>query len=384
MSSNISVKALDQIIEEMLEVAENSKDEIFYISEEAQREHEQLRAELVEIKEKVTYYIEKGDELEYNVKKSRKQLLVVSKNFDVYSEKDVRNVYERTHQLQIELAMLRQEEKQLRERRDEVERRLQSLDYTLERASNLANKISVIHTYLQDDFKQVNEILEDAKEKQKFGLKIIEAQEEERLRISREIHDGPAQMLANILLRSEIIDQAYRRGKIEQSLNEIKDIRKMVRSSLQEVRRIIYNLRPMALDDLGLIPTIKRYISTMQSYHEKAEIKFVSLGLKKRLTKNYEIALFRLMQEALQNAMRHSKATNIKVKLEIFETSVTLVIQDNGSGFDPEHIKDDSFGLIGMKERVEMIDGKMTIDTQLGKGTRIFVNIPKITFEEEK
>lgn len=381
MSSNIGVKVLDQIIEEMLDVAENSKDEIFYISEEAQREYEQLKAELVEIKEKVIEFIEKGDKLEYDVKKSRKQLLVVSKNFDVYSEDDVRDVYEHTHQLQIELAMLRQKEKQLRERRDEIERRLQSLDYTLERASNLANKISVIHTYLQDDFQQVNEIIEDAKEKQKFGLKIIEAQEEERLRISREIHDGPAQMLANILLRSEIIERAYRRGKIEQSLNEIKSIRKMVRSSLREVRRIIYNLRPMALDDLGLIPTIQRYISTMQSYHETAEIKFVSLGIKRRLTKNYEIALFRLMQEALQNAVRHSQATNIKVKLEIFETSVTLVIKDNGCGFDPEHIKEDSFGLIGMKERVEMIDGTMTIDTQLGQGTRIFIKIPKITFE---
>lgn len=381
MSSNIGVKVLDQIIEEMLDVAENSKDEIFYISEEAQREYEQLKAELVEIKEKVIEFIEKGDKLEYDVKKSRKQLLVVSKNFDVYSEDDVRDVYEHTHQLQIELAMLRQKEKQLRERRDEIERRLQSLDYTLERASNLANKISVIHTYLQDDFQQVNEIIEDAKEKQKFGLKIIEAQEEERLRISREIHDGPAQMLANILLRSEIIERAYRRGKIEQSLNEIKSIRKMVRSSLREVRRIIYNLRPMALDDLGLIPTIQRYISTMQSYHETAEIKFVSLGIKRRLTKNYEIALFRLMQEALQNAVRHSQATNIKVKLEISETSVTLVIKDNGCGFDPEHIKEDSFGLIGMKERVEMIDGTMTIDTQLGQGTRIFIKIPKITFE---
>lgn len=381
MSSNIGVKVLDQIIEEMLDVAENSKDEIFYISEEAQREYEQLKAELVEIKEKVIEFIEKGDKLEYDVKKSRKQLLVVSKNFDVYSEDDVRDVYEHTHQLQIELAMLRQKEKQLRERRDEIERRLQSLDYTLERASNLANKISVIHTYLQDDFQQVNEIIEDAKEKQKFGLKIIEAQEEERLRISREIHDGPAQMLANILLRSEIIERAYRRGKIEQSLNEIKSIRKMVRLSLREVRRIIYNLRPMALDDLGLIPTIQRYISTMQSYHETAEIKFVSLGIKRRLTKNYEIALFRLMQEALQNAVRHSQATNIKVKLEIFETSVTLVIKDNGCGFDPEHIKEDSFGLIGMKERVEMIDGTMTIDTQLGQGTRIFIKIPKITFE---
>src|SRR5699024_10941295 len=137
--------------------------------------------------------------------------------------------------------------------------------------------------------------------------------EEERLRISREIHDGPAQMLANILLRSEIIDQAYRRGRIEQSLSELKNIRSMVKSSLREVRRIIYNLRPMALDDLGLIPTIEKYISTIQSYHTEIDINFISLGLNSRLTKNYEIALVRLMQEDLHNAVRHADATAINV-----------------------------------------------------------------------
>ncbi|HLS06685.1 MAG TPA: ATP-binding protein, partial [Bacillota bacterium] len=99
--------------------------------------------------------------------------------------------------------------------------------------------------------------------------------------------------------------------------------------------------------------------------------------------KNYEIALFRLIQEALQNAVTHAEATEIKVKIEIFESTVTLVIQDNGQGFDPKIIKDDSFGLIGMRERVEMINGTFKIDTQIGKGTKIFVNIPDITFEND-
>src|SRR5690625_4291941 len=185
--------------------------------------------------------------------------------------------------MKMDLEIPRNEEKQVRKRWDDVERRLHSLGQNLERATNLANKISVIYTYLQDDFQQVNEIIEDAKEKQRFGLKIIQAQEEERLRISREIHDGPAQMLANILLRSEIIDQAYRRGKIEDSLDELKNIREMVSLSLNEVRRIIYDLRPMALDDLGLIPTIKKYIDTLQNYHKAAKITFVFHGLQQRL-----------------------------------------------------------------------------------------------------
>src|SRR5699024_6466135 len=148
--------------------------------------------------------------------------------------------------------------KVLRQKRDELERRIMRLSTTIEYANNLGRKVSVILTYLYDDFSQVQEALKTAKEKQQFGLKIIEAQEVERKRLSREIHDGPAQMLANILLRSEIVDLAFREGNVEDALKEVRSIRTNIRTSLQEVRRIIYDLRPMALDDLGLFPTIRK------------------------------------------------------------------------------------------------------------------------------
>src|SRR5699024_11789197 len=107
-------------------------------------------------------------------------------------------------------------------KRDDLERRLLRLTQTIERAEALASKISVIENYLQVDFYQVNEMIESAKQKQEFGLKIIEAQEEERRRLSREIHDGPAQMLANILLRSELVDRTFRSGDVDGALEEIK------------------------------------------------------------------------------------------------------------------------------------------------------------------
>src|SRR5690606_21759512 len=151
-------KDLDYILDEMVDVVENSKDEIFNISEEARSEHEQLLRELEYTKEKVLEYIEDGDKLEQNVRYSRKRLSEVSKYFDRYSEEEIREVYESTHELQTKLAMLRQEERALRLKRDELERRLQNLDNTIKRAENLANKISVILTYLTDDFKQVNEM----------------------------------------------------------------------------------------------------------------------------------------------------------------------------------------------------------------------------------
>lgn len=375
MVQKLEQKALDFVIDEMIDVVQNSKDEIFNISEEARTEHEDLVIELRETKTKVMEHINDGDQLEQKVRFSRQRLSEVSKHFDRHSEPEIREVYESTHTMQTKLAMLRQDEKTLRNKRDELERRLNTLDQTIERAEGLAGKIAVILTYLNDDFRQVNEMIEEAKEKQEFGLKIIEAQEEERRKISREIHDGPAQMLANILLRSELVDRTFRNGTVDDALREIKSVRKMIRSSLYEVRRIIYDLRPMVLDDLGLVPTIKKYVATISDYND-TEIEFTSLGQEKRLNQKYEVAFFRLVQESLQNAIKHAEATCIKVKLEINDSSLSMVIKDNGKGFDPAIKRDKSFGLIGMRERVEMLDGTLTIDSKVGRGTTILIKVP--------
>ena len=149
----------------------------------------------------------------------------------------------------------------------------------------------------------------------------------------------------------------------------------MIRSSLYEVRIIIYDLRPMALDDLGLLPTIKRYLATTEEYNQ-IRIDFTSIGEDKRLSQPYEIAFFRLVQEAVQNAVKHAEASHIRVKLEIYKDRITMIIQDNGKGFDPKQKRDKSFGLIGMRERVEMFEGKLTIDSAIGKGTRITIKVP--------
>ncbi|MEC5422869.1 histidine kinase [Virgibacillus sp. C22-A2] len=377
MAQKITETALDHVIKEMVEVVENSKDEIFNISEEARKEHEHLVRDLKETKEKVIQHIEDGDQLEQKVRFSRQRLAEVSKFFDRYTETEIREVYENTHAMQTNLAMLRQEEKGLREKRDDLERRLVTLSQTIDRAEGLAGKISVVLNYLHDDFRQVNEMIEEAKEKQEFGLKIIEAQEEERRKISREIHDGPAQMLANILLRSELVDRTFRQNNVEQALLEIRNVRKMIRSSLYEVRRIIYDLRPMALDDLGLIPTLKKYVATIADYNNTA-IEFSSIGEEVRLNQKYEVAFFRLVQESLQNAIKHADASLIQVKLEICKSNLTMLIKDNGKGFDTTTKRDKSFGLIGMRERVEMLDGKLSIESTVGKGTSIFIKVPHV------
>ncbi|MCD5325920.1 MULTISPECIES: sensor histidine kinase [Pontibacillus] len=373
--SKIGEKALDSIIQEMIDTVTNSKDEIFQIGEQSRNEFEQLDRELKDTKMQVVEIIDAGDTLERQVRFSRMRLSEVSKHFDRYSEQEIREVYEQTHQLQMQLSVKREQEKQLRERRDELERRLRKLEDTVERADALGGKISVVLNYLNDDFRQVTEALEDAKEKQAFGLQIIEAQEEERRRLSREIHDGPAQMLANVMLRSDLIDRTFRQRGVNEALKEIKEVRGMVRSALYEVRRIIYDLRPMALDDLGLVPTLKKYLATVEEYNS-IEIPFTPYGVEKRLDPKYEVALFRLVQEAVQNAVKHAEASRIEVKFELKRSLVNIIVKDDGKGFDTSQKKEKSFGLVGMRERVEMLDGEITIDSQVGSGTIIMIQVP--------
>lgn len=375
MGKKIEDKALDRIITEMVEAVENSKDEIFYIGEESRMEYEQLLADLQLTKEKVADMIKEGDQLEQKVRYSKIRLSDVSRDFDRYSEEEIREVYEQTHKLQIELRMSREKEKLLRERRDEIQRRLQGLELKMKRAEGLVGKISVVLNYLNDDFKQVSQLIIDAKEKQEFGLKIIEAQEEERRRLSREMHDGPAQMLANILLRSELVDRTFRERSTEEALLEIQNMRKMVRSSLYEVRRIIYDLRPMALDDLGLLPTIRKYLANIEEFNN-IQIDFTALKADKRLDPKYEVALFRLTQEAVQNAVKHAEPSIIKVRLEVMQELVVISIIDDGKGFDVTVKKENSFGIIGMRERVEMLDGTIAFHSEIGKGTRVLIKVP--------
>ncbi|GEN54441.1 sensor histidine kinase [Halobacillus faecis] len=368
--------ALDHIINEMVDTVTNSKDEIFQIGEESRSEFEKLNKELTETKKQVLALIDDGDKLEQKVRFSRTRLSEVSKHFQKYSEEEIRKVYEQTHELQMDLSMKREKEKQLRERRDDLEIRLRNLEETIGRAEALSGKISVVLNYLTEDFKHVSDALEDAKEKQEFGLQIIEAQEEERRRLSREIHDGPAQMLANVMLRSDLVGRTYRERGIEEALEEVKSVRALVRSALYEVRRIIYDLRPMALDDLGLIPTLKKYLATIEDYNKNVRFSFTSFGKEKRLETKYEVALFRLVQEAVQNALKHAEPSEIKVKVEMKSNAATIIVKDDGKGFDTSKKKEKSFGLVGMRERVDMLDGELNIDSSIGEGTIVTIHLP--------
>ncbi|MGN7479606.1 sensor histidine kinase [Solibacillus silvestris] len=382
-NNQIDIASLDVIFNRMLETITNSKDDIFIISEQSRRSFEDMQQELEVVRQEIKITIDESDNLEKLLQLSRHRLVVVSKNFNDHSEEQIRAAYENTSNLQLKVSLCREREKQLRDKRDDLERRLRALYDTIERADHIVNQVNVVISFLTTDLKHVGAALEQAKIKQDFGIRIIAAQEEERKRLSREIHDGPAQMMANVLMRSNLIDRIFREKGADAALKEISDLKISVRNALSEVRRIIYDLRPMALDDLGIGPTLKKYLSTIMEYNPSVDIQFVSYNNERRIPTDYEVAIFRLVQESVNNALKHGNSSQIIVKLEWLCDEINVVVKDNGAGFNTESIREGSFGIIGMRERIDLLKGTMKISSVIGKGTTVLMKIPIPAEEEE-
>ena len=381
-NNQIDVASLDVIFNRMLETITNSKDDIFIISEQSRRNFEDMQEELEVVRQEISLIIDESDNLEKMLQLSKHRLVIVSKNFNDHSEEQIRKAYENTSELQLKVTLCREREKQLRTKRDDLERRLRALYDTIERADHIVTQVNVIISFLTTDLKNVGAALEQAKIKQDFGIRIIAAQEEERKRLSREIHDGPAQMMANVLMRSNLIDRTFREKGADAALHEIRELKENVRNALSEVRRIIYDLRPMALDDLGIGPTLKKYLSTMMEYNPKVDIQFLSYNNERRITSDYEVAIFRLVQESVNNAIKHGKSSQIIVKIEWLSDEINVVVKDNGAGFDMDNIREGAFGIIGMKERIDLLKGSIKISSIIGKGTTILFKVPLPTDDE--
>ena len=365
---------LEQILDNTIETLESSKKDIFSIAESSRREMDNIKSEISLVNEKINKVIDEVDELERANRRARIKLMEVSRDFHKHTEAEIKEVYQRAENTSIEIAVKREKEEQLKKRRSELEQRLLNIKNTFEKAENLVSRIGVVKDYLHGELSDLSEQFDDLQQKQDLAIKIIEAQEEERKRVAREIHDGPAQSMANLVFRVELAQQLIDKD-LNEARSELETLKDLVRGSVKDVRKIIYDLRPMSLDDLGLIPTIKRYI---ERYEEETDIivDLNILGNRKRLPPSHEITIFRLVQEALNNIQKHAEAGQTTIRFEFTSQQVNLLIVDNGKGFNEEEVEEGKFGLINMRERCELIGGEINIKSQKNKGTRIHIKIP--------
>jgi Signal transduction histidine kinase len=207
---------------------------------------------------------------------------------------------------------------------------------------------------------------------------VIQGREEERTRLAREVHDGPAQVLANTLMGLEQCVTLIQQQNTERLALMLDRMRSVTREGLHEVRRFISDLRPGRLSEQGLLVAIQDYVRRYQDT-TGAQVT-LNAALLPRLANDVEIVLYRIVQEALQNVSKHARSAAVHISLGLSNDTLILKIQDNGPGFNPREVARragrESWGLTSMRERAELIGAQLTVASRLNHGTTVTVVLP--------
>ena len=201
---------------------------------------------------------------------------------------------------------------------------------------------------------------------------MVEAQELERARLARELHDETGQALTSILLGLKPLEQMVDSAEAQEALASV---RELVISTLQDVRRLAVELRPSALDDFGLVPAVERLTDTFREQSGLRVDLESQLG-EERLATEAETTLYRVIQEALTNVIKHAGAERVSILLQRKDSAVVAVVEDDGSGFDPASTRADALGLAGMRERVSLAGGRLQVESTPGSGTTVVAEVP--------
>jgi signal transduction histidine kinase len=218
-----------------------------------------------------------------------------------------------------------------------------------------------------------DEIVSTREELKRLSAELVSAQESERRRISRELHDEVGQVLSAIMLGLGNLRSAVKDGNTGEALRQLQVVEDMTGRNASVVRNISLLLRPTMLDDLGLLPALKWYAREVSRTGPMA-VEVESEAFVDDLPDEHRTCVFRIVQEAVRNASRHAAARQVRIQISEREGSLVLSVRDDGKGFDPEH--EAGLGILGMQERVEHLDGKLEVKSQPGLGTAVLFTLP--------
>ena len=202
--------------------------------------------------------------------------------------------------------------------------------------------------------------------------RVVHAQELERKRLARELHDETGQALTSILLGLKPLEKS---ASTDEDRSAVASLRELVVSTLQDVRRLAVELRPTALDDFGLAAAVERLAGTFRE-HTNMRVDFEAQLGENRLPADVETALYRIIQEAFANIVKHADASHVSILLTRNDRYVAAVVEDDGRGFDGEATRDDALGIVGMRERAGLVGGRLRVESTLGAGTTVAAEVP--------
>ncbi|KAA3662682.1 MAG: sensor histidine kinase [Chloroflexi bacterium] len=284
-------------------------------------------------------------------------------NFETLPREDIREAYEALNDVQQRLYTMR----------GQLEK-LQSDQRNLDRLSELQRKI----LELSDGFGTLSTSdNRNTLSEQPNVIRVIQTEEAVRQSLVRRMHDGAASSLSNFILQAEICQRFFDVNP-DRARQELDALKSSAASTFSDVKDFIFDLRPMMLDDLGVVPTLRRYV---ESFQEKngLPVPMTVTGVERRLESHIEVTLFRNIQELLNNALMHAQATQVQVSLDMGQEQVVAVVEDNGRGFNPDEVMDGgtrTIGLSTLRERIQMLGGDLNIQSSIGQGARIEFSIP--------
>ena len=382
LEETLGEKSLQHILQSMLQTIENSKGQIFEVYEEAKNEVEISKRNLAEVKRQANEVIDEVDALEAEEQKEKQRLVRASSRFTDYSEEKIQQAYEAVKLIQMQLGIAREKERQLRQLRNQMELRLQHLRRTVVAAERLAMRISSMLSFLSSQLSDVVAQMEEASKSRFLSAAIIRGQEEERCRVSRELHDGPAQEIASLIMETSVVERLVDIDADEAKLN-LQEMRRHMRSCMSSIRQIVFDMRPMALDDLGFVAALEQLIRHYKERHT-LDIQLAVDGREIPVPPHVKTGLFRIMQEAMNNVLRHAEVKKAALRIHYAEPAISILLEDRGKGFDMEKFRKqgtgvtvyEHFGILGMQERAAIIGAQLTVTSAPGRGTKIHVRLP--------
>lgn len=351
----------------------NSPDlELGGVSAEFAGEAEQLKNELREVDALLRQTSGEIERFDKKHAEAVAHLRQVESNFDSFSREDIKRAYTAERDTQLKLLMMRSQLEQFQSKQRYLDRYLQQLHHLSEVSAQMASSAESggwgrsSNAHVTSDHDSV--------------IHAIEAQEQERQRLAQQMHDGPAQSLTNLILQAEIVQRLFEINP-ERARAELGNLKTSANVTFQRVREFIFGLRPMMLDDLGLIPTLRRYTQTFEG---KTKLPVtLTLNGDRKLSSYVEVTVFRTVQELLSNITLHANATSAQVGVDLNAEPVVITVQDDGTGFDVNEVLGrlrarGMSGLVTLEKRVEMLGGKIVYQSGSGKGTHVRVEIPSV------
>ncbi|QSO48131.1 sensor histidine kinase [Alicyclobacillus mengziensis] len=370
------IQAMQNAIQHTLTAISEGRERVEEIAASTEDEVARLETEFAEVQTQVGETIQKVEELERDSRVARQRLVVVNKRVSSHSEKEMKEAYDTAYDLQIQLGQWQEREVQLRLRRDDIARRLKALRATAHQAEVLLVKFGEAATTLQSEFADAQTVLENARLQSVLGIRMLQMQEDERRQLAQRLHDGPLQHLASLSMRAQ---SAYSPNNESMDLESAVDLRGRLNDIIGSVRQIVFDLRPPLLDDLGLVPTLRRYV---EQWSVKAGIegKVTLMGLETRLSPTEKITLFRTVQEALHNALDHAEATKVSINLMYGVDKLTIQVIDNGKGVNDvnwsDWVESGRLGLMLCRQRLAVLGGELSIASAGTGGTCVEMTLP--------